>query len=74
MCRDPDTENGDVDSSDDNYCAPLQACDSASMFGNEGDSIDDDLHEKLYLEDPKEENEEKHWNTANSLERPQSVR
>jgi hypothetical protein len=61
MCWNPDDENGDVDASDENDGAPFQLSDSAAVFSNESDPIDDNLHEQLDLEHPKEENEEQHW-------------
>jgi hypothetical protein len=61
MCWNPNDENGDVDAGEQNDGAPFQIPDSAAMFGNESDPIDNNLHEQLNLEHPKEENEEQHW-------------
>ena len=58
VCRDPDTEDSDVDSGDDDYGAPFDIADCAAVFSNKGDTIDDDLHKELDLEDPEEEDEE----------------
>jgi hypothetical protein len=39
------------------------------MFGNKGNSIDDNLHQELNLENPEEEDEEEYRNTiVRSLE------
>jgi hypothetical protein len=35
-------------------------------LGDDGDSVDDDLHEQLDLEDPEEEDEEEDGNTGMS--------
>lgn len=56
--RDPDTEDGDIDCGDDNEGTPLDVADSLAMFSDQSNSVDDDLHEQLDLENPKEEDEE----------------
>lgn len=61
MCWYPDDENGDIDGGDESDGAPFQSSDRAAMFGDESDSVDDDLHQQLDLEYPKEENKEKNW-------------
>jgi hypothetical protein len=61
MCWDPDDENGDVNAGDENDGAPFEISDGFAMFGNESDTVDDNLHEQLNLKHPKEENEEQHW-------------
>lgn len=64
MRRDPDAEDGDINGSDDYNGTPLDVADSISMFGDECDSVDDDLHEQLNLKDPEEEDEKQHWNAV----------
>ncbi len=54
----PNAEDGDVDCRDDDECTPFDVADGISMFGNECNTIDDDLHEQLDLEHPEEEDEE----------------
>lgn len=61
--RDPDTEDGDVDGADDDQSAPFEVADGAAVLGDEGNSVDDDLHEELDLECPEEEDEEEDWDT-----------
>jgi hypothetical protein len=63
MRWDPDTKDGDVDESDDYHCSPFEVPDSVSVFCDEGNSVDDDLHKQLDLEDPKEQDEEQDRNT-----------
>lgn len=62
MCGDPDAEDGNVDACNDESSAPFELSDGAFMFGDYCDSVDNDLHEQLNLEDPKEKDEEKHRN------------
>lgn len=59
----PDTEDGDVDGRDDDDSSPLDVTDCLSVFSDERDTVDDDLHEQLDLEDPKEENKEQDRHT-----------
>lgn len=66
----PDTKDGDIDGSDDNDGTPFDVADGVAMFSNERDSIDDDLHEQLDLEDPEKEDEEQNRNTVLLLVRP----
>lgn len=42
---DPDDEDGDVDCGDDDDGAPFYVAYYLSVFGDEGDPVDDDLHE-----------------------------
>ena len=44
-------------------CAYLDIADQATIIDNDGNSIDDDLHQKLNLKHPKKENAEEQWNT-----------
>lgn len=46
----PDAEDRNVDCSDDNNGSPLDVADSLAVLGDEGNSIDDNLHEQLNLE------------------------
>lgn len=64
MCGDPDAEDGNIDACNDESSAPFELSDGAFMLGDDCDSVDDDLHEQLNLEDPKEEDEEKHRNAG----------
>ena len=54
MCRNPNNENGNVDSGNDNNGSPFDIADCAATFGDKGYTVDDDLHQQLDLEDPKE--------------------
>lgn len=45
MRRDPDTKDGYVDASNNACCAPFQLCYRAFVFGDNCNSIDDDLHQ-----------------------------
>ena len=45
MCRNPDAKDGNVDGRDDDHCAPFQAGDCTSVFCNQGNPVDDDLHQ-----------------------------
>lgn len=58
MRRNPYTEDGDVYGSDDNNSAPFQRPDCTAVFCDERNTVDDDLHEQLDLEDPEEQDEE----------------
>jgi hypothetical protein len=60
MSRNPDSKDGNVDKSDGKGGSPLQLKDSRSMFGDDRDSIDDNLHKKLDFKDPEEKNKEQH--------------
>jgi hypothetical protein len=60
-------ENGEdtnVDGANNNQCSPLDSLDRTSVFRDECYSIDDDLHKKLNLKHPKEEDEKEEWNTT----------
>lgn len=52
MCGDPDAEDGNIDACNDEGSAPFELSDGAFMFGDNCDSVDDDLHEQLNLKDP----------------------
>lgn len=67
MRGNPDTEDGDVDGGDENNGAPFDVPHRAAMFGNERNSIDDDLHEQLDLENPEEQDEKQHRDAISSL-------
>jgi hypothetical protein len=58
MGRDPDAKDCDVDQSDENGGAPLQSPNSGPLLRDDRDSVDDDLHEQLDLENPEKEDEE----------------
>ena len=64
MGRNPDTEDGDVDGSDDYNGTPLDVADCVSMLSDKSNTVDDDLHEQLDLENPEEQDEEQYWNTV----------
>lgn len=64
MRRNPDNEYRNVDCGNQDGGAPLDVSDGASMFSNECDSVDNNLHEHLDLEHPKEEDKEQDRNTA----------
>lgn len=63
MSRNPNNKDGNVNKSDGNGGSPFQLKDSRPMFGDDGDSVDDNLHKKLDLKDPKEKNKEQHGYT-----------
>jgi len=54
---DPDTEDGDVDTGDEDYCSPFEVTDGTPVFCDEGNAVDDDLHEQLDLPHPEEQDE-----------------
>ena len=60
----PDTEDGDVDAGDQDHCSPFEVADCTSVFCDEGNAVDDDLHEQLDLPHPEEQDEEKDGNTT----------
>jgi hypothetical protein len=64
MRRDPDTEYGNVDSGNEGSGAPFYVANCAAVLGDQSDTVDDDLHEELDLEDPKEEDEEENRNAV----------
>lgn len=57
MRWDPNTEDCNIYSSDDSDSSPFEFFHRATMLSNESDSIDDDLHQKLDLKDPADEDE-----------------
>lgn len=59
----PDAEYGDVDGRDKDDSSPLDVPDSVAVFSDERNTIDDNLHEQLDLEDPKEKDEEQDRHT-----------
>jgi hypothetical protein len=61
MSGDPDAEYGNVDGGDQDDSAPFEPLDRTAMLSDERDSVDDDLHQQLDLEDPEEQNEEQDW-------------
>lgn len=69
MRRDPDAKDGHVDGGDDGGSSPLEQADGLLALGDDGDSVDDDLHEQLDLEDPEEQDEEEDGNTGMSAEK-----
>ena len=58
MGRDPYTEYGDVDACYHGRGAPFQFTNSVLAFCDYSYPVDDNLHEQLDLEDPKEEEKE----------------
>jgi predicted HTH transcriptional regulator len=52
VCRHPDTKYRDVDRRDNNERSPFNLLHRTSMFGYESNPVNDDLHEKLDLENP----------------------
>lgn len=72
-CGNPNNEDADVDDENDEEDAPFQALDMRGNHHEETDTIDDDLEQKLNLENPKEGNEEEELKTRfddPSLEAP----
>lgn len=64
MSRNPYAKHRDVDCSDGRSGHPFDFHDEVPVFGNNVDSIDDNLHEQLDFEYPEEQQEEKHRNTT----------
>lgn len=58
MGRDPDTEDRYVDASNDGCRTPFYSEYSASIFGDDGNSIHDNLHQQLNLKYPEKQEEE----------------
>lgn len=65
--RDPDAEDGDIDDGDKDEGAPFDVADGTPVFGDESNSVDDDLHEQLDLEDPEGQDEEEDWDAVFAL-------
>jgi hypothetical protein len=61
---DPNAEDRDVDGSNDDYGSPLDPPYCITVLRNQCNSVDDDLHQKLDLEGPAEEDEEQDRNTT----------
>lgn len=62
MARYEDAEHGDVDAGDDDGCCDLEFGRSRFSFCDESDSIDNDLHQKLYFKRVEDKDkEEKDW-------------
>jgi hypothetical protein len=66
MRRDEDAKDGNVDARHDGGSSPFDLGDCASVFGDDGDSVDDDLHQELDFKDPEEKNEEEDRNTTST--------
>lgn len=62
--RDPDAKDGNVDAGNDNGCAPFEPRHGACVLCNNGNSIDNDLHEELDFKHPQEQDEEQDGNSA----------
>lgn len=60
---DEDDKDCNIDACHDGCGSPFQLLNRLSRLGNDSDSIDDDLHEKLCLKDPEEENEKEESDT-----------
>lgn len=73
MCWYPDNENSDVDAGDDNNSAPFHHANRTTMFCNQSNPVDYNLHQKLDLEDPEKEDEKEHWDTGKSISRSQKL-
>lgn len=58
MRRNEYAEDGNVDARHDYCSAPFHPVGRASVLDNDCDTVYDNLHQELDLEDPKEENEE----------------
>ena len=68
MRRNENAEDRNVNARNDDSRGNLQFLCRRPAFRNNGDSIDDDLHEKLYFEDIGKENEEKNDRSVFSSE------
>jgi len=64
MRGDPDAEDGNVDSSNEGSGSPFYVTNCATVLGDQSDTVNDDLHEQLELEDPEEEDGEEDRNTT----------
>lgn len=58
LCGNPDAENGDVDEHDDHGGANLELECSSTVDHQNCNAIDDDLEEKMDLNDPKKKNDD----------------
>ncbi len=58
MRWDPDTEDSDINGCNDSDGAPFHLANRAAVLSDKGDTVDYDLHEKLDLEHPEEEDKE----------------
>lgn len=65
MGWDPDTKDRYVDDGDNKSSAPLHPSDCLLILSDNRNPINDDLHQKLDLEDPEEEDEEEHRDPVN---------
>lgn len=61
MRWDPDAKDGNVDHRNRNCGPPFDTAYRLFMLGNDGDSIYDDLEQKLNFKHPEEQDEEKGW-------------
>lgn len=64
MGGDENAKHSNIHTSHDPSSGPFHDCNRFSMFGDDGDSVDDDLHQQLYLKHPKEEYEEQNRNAV----------
>lgn len=58
MGRDEDAKDSNIDGRDDQGGPPFQSVDSPLRLRDDGDTVDNNLHEQLDLKDPEEEDEE----------------
>lgn len=58
MCWDPNAEDCNVDAGDNTRSSPFQPPHCIVILGNDGDPVDDNLHEKLDFEYPEYQEEE----------------
>lgn len=64
MSRDPDAEHHNIDHGDDRSGYPFDLYDQPSIFRNDINSVDDNLHEQLDFEYPEEQQPKEYWNTT----------
>lgn len=64
MGGDENAKHSNIHTSHDPSSGPFHDRNCFPMFGNDGDSVDDDLHQQLDLEHPKEEDEEQYRNAV----------
>lgn len=65
MGGDPDNEDSNIDSGDNSHSAPFDVANCFVMLGDKCDTVDDDLHKQLDLEDPEEKGKEQDFDSEN---------
>lgn len=61
MCRNPYAEDRDINERDDPRCGPFDPHHGLACLRDNGDSVDNNLHEQLNLKDVEDQKGKKHW-------------